>query len=100
MRRKRGQLKLGFDVTLQIIMPQTALNLLAFCSFSMCNLGYERSTLLKIFFCTTTLQTNITQNVNLFTTHVINIFKKTIYITSCEHLDESKIYKSFDCLQC
>lgn len=55
------------------------------------------------------MQTNVTQNMNLYTAHVINIFKKTIYnIIFCEHLDESKVYfflqrlkKFFDCLvQC
>lgn len=39
------------------------------------------------------MQTNITQNMNLYTAHVINIFLKTIYnIISCEHLDESKVF--------
>ena len=53
------------------------------------------------------MQTNITQNMNLYPAHIINIFLKTIYnITSCEHLDASKIYfllqrlKKFWLVQC
>lgn len=39
------------------------------------------------------MQTNIAQNVNLYTAHVINILLKN-YLQHyfCEHLDESKIY--------
>lgn len=87
-RWEEGQLKLGFDVTLQIECPKQ----LSTCWFLFfLHVCYERKSTAQNIFYNTTMQTNITQNMNLYTYN--KYFLKTIYnIMSCEHLDESKIY--------